>query len=159
MMNGATSSRWKVTALNVRALAAGLITGALLVAAYTFASGLIAARTSYGSGAELFIPIKVQIGLAIWFSGIYGTIIVAICAPIWLLFRKIGYTSGVLALILGFTAPVTLWIAININGNWSLLDLAKGGLPYGFSGSGAGLVAWLCRPRGIGVLTNPAMPI
>jgi hypothetical protein len=148
-MDRATPARWNVAALNACALVAGVLTGVALVTAYTFASGWIVTRAAHVSGSELFIPLRTQVDLALWFSALYGTLIAVFCAPLWLLLEKRGYSNVVSAMILGFVAPIILWIAINQNGVSSLLDLTKDGLPYGFCGSGAGLVACLCRLRWI----------
>jgi hypothetical protein len=64
----------------------------------------LAARAAHANGTELFIPIKAQVDLAVWFSSFYGAILALICTPIWILPATRGYASGFVAATLGFIA-------------------------------------------------------
>jgi hypothetical protein len=109
------------------ALAAGVVSGALLVTAYIYSS----------------------LGDALVFEGLfvvsvyYGLAIAAICVPVWLMLAKLGRDGAPAAAALGFVATGGFLLLTNAAGSHVRLELmAHTFVPYAACGAVAALVTW-----------------
>lgn len=126
------ASRIAGSALRVLvALAAGVATGALLVAAYIYSS----------LGEPLVFEGLFEVAL------LYGGAIAAVCVPIWLVLAKNGWDRAGVAAALGFVATAIFLVLTTSAGSHPDLHLmAYSFLPYALCGAIAALVTrWLGR--------------
>lgn len=126
------ASRIAGSALRVLvALAAGVATGALLVAAYIYSS----------LGEPLVFEGLLEVAL------LYGAAIAAVCVPIWLVLAKNGWDRAGVAAALGFVATAIFLVLTTSAGSHPDLHLmAYSFLPYALCGAIAALVTrWLGR--------------
>ena len=109
------------------ALAAGIASGALLVAIY----------------------IHLAIGRQFVFEGLfevslyYGLAIAGFCIPLWLLLARVGWDGALAAAALGFVATaafVSLTYAAGSHTHVAMLAYTV--VPYGLCGAAASLVTW-----------------
>ena len=108
-------------------LAAGIATGALLVAAYIYSA----------LGEDLVFEGLFEVSL------FYGAAIAGFCIPLWLMLVRLGRDSAWAAAALGFVATavfVSLTYAAGSHDRVALM--AHTALPYGACGAAAALVTW-----------------
>ena len=111
----------------VLALAAGIATGAILVAAYIHSS----------FGPELVFEGLLEVSL------FYGVAIAGFCIPLWLMLGRLGRDTAPAAAALGFVATavfVTLTYAAGSHDQVALMTYSA--IPYGLCGAAAALVTW-----------------
>jgi hypothetical protein len=109
------------------ALAAGIATGALLVALYIHLA----------IGAEFVFEGLIEV------SVYYGLAIAGFCIPLWLLLARVGWDGALAAAALGFVATavfVSLTYAAGSHTHVALLTYTV--VPYGLCGAAAALVTW-----------------
>jgi len=109
------------------ALAAGIATGALLVAAYIYSA----------LGDNLVFEGLFEVSL------LYGLAIAGFCIPLWMMLAKVGRDGAPAAAALGFVATavfVSLTYAAGSHDRVALM--AHTALPYGLCGAAAALVTW-----------------
>jgi hypothetical protein len=107
------------------ALAAGIATGAILVAAYIHGS----------FGPELVFEGLFAVSL------FYGAAIAGFCIPLWLLLARLGYDGAPAAAALGFVATavfVSLTYAAGSHEQVPLMTYSV--IPYGLCGAAAAVV-------------------
>lgn len=113
----------------VLALAAGIISGALLVTAMFYAL--------YGTGIGIVYEGLFTVSL------FYGAAIAAICVPIWLVLGKLGWDRAPAAMALGFVATAAfVYLTYNAGSHERLEVMAYTLLPYAACGAVAALVTW-----------------
>ena len=122
------AARWAGSALRILvALAAGVASGALLVAAYIYSS----------LGEPLVFEGLFEVGL------LYGAAIAVFCVPIWLILATRGLDRAPAAAVLGFVATSIFLILTTEAGSHPKLHLmAYSFLPYAICGAIAALVTW-----------------
>jgi hypothetical protein len=109
------------------ALAAGVASGALLVAAYIYSS----------LGEPLVFEGLFEVGL------LYGAAIAAFCVPIWLILATQGLDRAPAAAGLGFVATATFLVLTTEAGSHPNMHLMTYSfLPYALCGAAAALVTW-----------------
>ena len=109
------------------ALAAGIATGAVLVAAYLYVS----------QDDALVLEGLLQV------SALYGLAIAAVCVPIWLLLAQLGLDRAPAAAALGFLATAVFLGLTDAAGSHVQLELmAYSFVPYALCGAAAALVTW-----------------
>ena len=109
------------------ALAAGIVTGALLVAGYIYSS----------LGGDLVFKGLIEVAL------FYGLAIAGFCIPLWLMLVRLGRDNALAAAALGFAATavfVSLTYASGSHDRVALMTYTA--LPYGICGGAAALVTW-----------------
>ena len=118
------------------ALAAGVVSGALLVTGYIYLSQ---------DDALVFEGLFMV-------SVYYGLAIAAICVPVWLMLAKLGWDGAPAAAALGFLATATFLLLTDAAGGHVRLELMNYTfVPYAACGALAALVTWrvgrlLARP-------------
>ena len=147
--NGGMSlkSRWKLYALDLAALAAGLVTAICLIAFYIYLSNKYSAYVTHVDEESLLVTPFEAATLAACISLAYGLVLIIICTPVWLWITKRGVESAAVAGGLGFTATLLLWVSINIKSGSAVFELIFSGLPYALSGMAAGFVTWWACPH------------
>jgi hypothetical protein len=111
----------------VLALAAGVASGALLVAAFIYSS----------LGAPLVFEGLLVVSLY------YGAAIAAICVPVWVILAKLGADGPAAAAALGFVATAAFLVLTYSAGSHEGLPLMSYSfLPYAGCGAIAALVTW-----------------
>jgi hypothetical protein len=111
----------------VLALAAGVTSGAVLVAAFIYSS----------LGAPLVFE-----GLFV-VSLYYGAAIAAICVPVWLIVARLGWDGPAAAAALGFVATAAFLVLTYSAGSHEGLPLMSYSfVPYAACGAVAALVTW-----------------
>jgi hypothetical protein len=117
------SKLWRIAA----SLAAGIATGALLVAGYI-----------YGAlGENLVFEGLFEVSL------FYGVAIAGFCIPLWLMLARLGRDNALAAAALGLVATfvfVSLTYAAGSHDRVALMTYTA--LPYGLCGAAAALVTW-----------------
>ena len=109
------------------ALAAGVASGAVLVAAFIYSS----------LGAPLVFEGLLVVSLY------YGAAIAAVCVPIWLILAKLGWEGPAAAAALGFVATAAFLVLTYSAGSHEGLPLMSYTfLPYAACGAAAALVTW-----------------
>jgi hypothetical protein len=109
------------------ALAAGVASGAVLVAAFIYSS----------IGAPLVFEGLLVVSLY------YGAAIAAICVPIWLILTRLGWDGAGAAAALGFVATAAFLVLTYSAGSHEGLPLMSYSfLPYALCGAAAALVTW-----------------
>jgi len=131
-------------ALYLRSLTAGIVTAVLLVTSWTFIDGVRAGCATQ----NCLIPLGAQVSVAFSLSLIYAVLFTAICVPAWLTLETLGMPNGWSAALMGFTFPLTYWVATNLPGVSDVFDLFVSGLPYAVSGLVAALVC-LATSKGL----------
>jgi hypothetical protein len=109
------------------ALAAGVATGALLVAGYIHLA----------IGTEFVFEGLVEVSIY------YGLAIAGFCIPLWFLLARLGWDGAPAAAALGFAATavfVSLTYAAGSHTHVALLTYTV--VPYGLCGAMAALVTW-----------------
>jgi hypothetical protein len=143
-MNLRPSANWKSLAQDVRALAVGVLVGAVLVTAYTLADAIAAERTAGGS---ILMRPQAQAQFALMYSLVVAVFLASLCAPVWMLFARFGLDRWYVAGGLGFAAVLAFWTLDNIQGPTALVELIRSGVPYALCGAAAGFAAWWSRQR------------
>jgi hypothetical protein len=109
------------------ALAAGIASGALLVAGYIYSS----------LGQPLVLKGLVEMSL------VYGAAIAGISVPLWLALTRAGWDGPLSAAALGFAATALFLLLTYSAGSHDRMDLlANSFLPYAQCGAVAALVTW-----------------
>jgi hypothetical protein len=109
------------------ALAAGICTGALLVAAYIHLA----------IGREFVFEGLLEVSLY------YGLAIAGFCIPLWLLVVRLGWDRAGAAAALGFAATaVFVSLTYAAGSHTHVAMLAYSVVPYGLCGAAAALVTW-----------------
>lgn len=73
----------------------------------------------------------------------YAVMIFVCIAPSWLFLKRLNLTSWWLAAVIGFFAPLGLWMVTNADSYLSGWHVLLSGLPYALCGSAAGFAAWV----------------
>ena len=130
---------WKLTVLNARSLAGGMLAGVVLVVLYTIIFWTF--RELNAAPGKLLITAN---GRA-WLAAIYGTIaailIVTACAPIWFIIIRRKLANYRSALLLGLVTTFAYWLTGGINGETSR-DPIIDGIIYSICGALAGATTW-----------------
>jgi hypothetical protein len=148
-MNQRRSFTLKTVFLDAKALAAGGLAGAILVACYQFTDAKLAEKQL---GTLLVSPVA-QAEFALGFALGAAIVILLISVPIWLVLARFGLDSWIAAAVLGFIATMVFWIihnGISALPAHSLPELARSGLPLAISGAIAGVVTWWVRLPSLG---------
>jgi hypothetical protein len=142
-MNASRTPQWKSIALNLRALAIGVLVATVLVTGYTLAEATAAERAA---SHPFLVPPNSQALMALLYSPMVAVFLAACCAPVWLLLVKSRLDRWYAAAILGFLAVMTYWILGNIE-EGTIQELFRTGLVYSLCGAAAGLATWRASSR------------
>ena len=137
------SASWKSIALNVRALAVGVLVATVLVTLYTLIAAIVEERATGGS---MLMPPESQAVAAFIYSSGVAVLLATLCVPIWMLLAVLGLDQWYSAVGLGFTVVMAFWAYLDWGGS-PVIELIRRGAPLGVCGAVAAFAVWWARPR------------